>query len=104
MPSFDLAGLRAAVEANRYRITQHADERMGLRKVTHADLRQVILGGQIVEKYLDNLPDPKVLLMAIVKGEPLYVACAFDGSYAYIITVHHYDPARWIDPMTRKVQ
>jgi hypothetical protein len=40
--------------------------------------------------------------MALVREEPLYVSCAFDGSYAYIITVHWYDPAKWVDPWTRK--
>jgi hypothetical protein len=102
MPSIDLAALRAAVQENRYRISKHAQQRMGLRKVTHADLKHVITEGEVVEEYPDNRPDPKVLLMAFVQDEPLYVSCAFDGSYAYIITVHRYDPTRWVDPWTRK--
>jgi hypothetical protein len=40
--------------------------------------------------------------MAKLRGEPLYVSCAFGGSHAYIITVHWYDPALWIDPWTRR--
>jgi len=58
--------------------------------------------GDVSEEYPDNLPNPKILLMAQVREEPLYVACAFDGRYAYIVTVHRYDPDRWIDPWTRK--
>jgi hypothetical protein len=40
--------------------------------------------------------------MAFVGEEPLYVSCAFNGSFAYIITVHRYDANLWRDPWTRK--
>ena len=35
-------------------------------------------------------------------GEPLYVACGFDGYRAHIITVHWMDPEKWIDWRTRR--
>jgi len=75
---------------------------MGLRKVSHEDIKKVIAGGDVIEEYADNLPDPKILLMTHIREEPLYVSCAFDGRYAYIVTVHWYDPTRWIDPWTRR--
>ena len=102
MPSIDLAALRQAVQENRYLITTHAMRRMGLRKVSHDDIKQVIADGDLIEEYPDNRPDPKVLLMTHVREEPLYVSCAFDGRYAYIVTVHWYDPTHWIDPWTRR--
>ena len=102
MPSIDLAALRRAVQENRYLITTHAMRRMGFRKVSQEDIKQVIACGDVIEEHPGNLPDPKILLMAHVREEPLYVSCAFDGSYAYIVTVHWYDPARWIDPWTRR--
>lgn len=75
---------------------------MGLRKVSHQDIKYVVTEGDLVEEHAENRPDPKVLIMAHVRGEPLYVSCAFDGRYAYIVTVHWYDPARWLDPWTRR--
>lgn len=102
MPSIDLAALRRAVQENRYLITTHAMRRMGLRRVLHDDIKQVIASGDVIEEYPDNLSYPKILLMSHVREEPLYVSCAFDGSYAYIVTVHWYDPTRWIDPWTRR--
>jgi hypothetical protein len=102
MPELDIAALRKAVEENRYLITQHAQQRMGLRKITHADIKHVVTAGDVVEQYPGNEPDPKALFMAQVEGEPLYVSCAFDGNCAYIITVHRYDPERWLDPWTRR--
>jgi Domain of unknown function (DUF4258) len=102
MPSIDLEALRAAVRADRYIMTTHAKQRMGLRHVTDADMKHVVTTGDRIEDYPDALPCPKCLLMAQVGGEPLYVSCAFDGRYAYIITVHRYDPEVWADPWTRK--
>ena len=55
MPELDIGALRKAVEENRYLITQHAQQRMGLRKITHADIKHVAAG---------NEPDPKALFMA----------------------------------------
>ncbi len=102
MSEADIAALRKAVLEDRYMISLHAQERMGLRKITHADLKHVVAVGDVVEQYPDNRPDPKALFMAHVQGEPLYVSCAFDGHRAYIVTVHRYDPAKWVDPWTRR--
>ena len=102
MPEFDIAGLRHAVRENRYLITRHAQERMGSRRITHADVQYVVAAGDIVEEYPDDEPDPKALFMAHIKGEPLYVSCAYDGNCAYIVTVHRYDASKWHDPWTRR--
>jgi hypothetical protein len=102
MPPTDIAALRKAVAENRYLITRHAQQRMGLRKITHEDLKYVTTAGDVVEQSPDNEPDPKVLFMGHVGGEPLYVSCAFDGNYVYIITVHRYDPTIWVDPWPRR--
>jgi hypothetical protein len=102
MPKLDIAALRRVVAQNRYFITTHAKERMGQRKISDHDLKHVIATGDIVERYANARPWPKALFMSKLAGEPLYVSCAFDGKHAYIITVHWYDPALWIDPWTRR--
>lgn len=102
MSSIDLEALRSAVREDRYIMTTHAKQRMGLRQVTDADMKHVVITGDLVEEYANTQPFPKCLLMAEVGGQPLYVSCAFDGRYAHIITVHRYDPAVWQNPWTRK--
>ena len=94
--------MRTAVQQGRYLTTRHAKYRMGMREVTDEDIKNVILNGSPIEQYPTAKPFPKILFMEQVQGEPLYVVCAFDGSYAYIITVHRYDPTVWIDPWTRR--
>jgi len=102
MSSLDIPALRKAVAQNRYFITIHAKQRMGLRKISDEDVKLVIATGDVIEQYPEAHPLPKALFMARLKGEPLYVSCAFDGTHAYIITVHWYDPNIWIDPWTRR--
>lgn len=102
MPTLDIPALRKAVSRNRYFITTHAKQRMGQRKVTDQDVQLVIAMGDVIEQYPEARPFPKALFMARIKGEPLYVSCAFDGKYAHIVTVHWYDPGVWVDPWTRR--
>lgn len=95
--------LREAIRQNKYIIKQHAKQRMGERQVSGAEMSDVIINGDMIEETSDAFPFPKYLFMKLVRdGEPLYVSVAFDGELAYIITVHWYDPGKWIDPWTRK--
>ncbi len=102
MPKLDILALRQAVSENRYLISSHAKQRMGSRQVSDEDLKQVVRKGDVIEAHRDARPYPKALFMARLDGEPLYVSCAFDGTQAYIITVHWYDPTIWVDPWTRR--
>lgn len=99
----DLKKLHEAVRQNKYIIKQHAKQRMGERQVTDTEMLDVIFNGDMIEETSDAFPFPKCLLMKLVRGgEPLYASVAFDGELAYIITVHWYDPGKWVDPWTRK--
>ncbi len=72
MPQIDIAALRQAVLEDRYLISLACPRRMGLRKITHADLKNVVTSGDVFEAHPDNRPDPKVLFMAHIQAEPLY--------------------------------
>ena len=95
--------IREAVSQGNYLITRHARMRKGLRKVLDREIVQTVVQGEVVEEYPQARPFPKCLFMYPVRpGEPLYVSCAFDGVQAHIITVHWFDPDRWIDWRTRR--
>ena len=64
MASIDLEALREAVRQDRYVMTAHAKQRMGLRQVTDADMKRVVTQGDVIEDYPDAKPYPKCLLMA----------------------------------------
>lgn len=75
---------------------------MGRRKVSDLDVKRVVESGDVIERDLGAKPFPKALFMAEVRSAPLYVACAYDGASAYIITVYWYDASKWVDPWTRR--
>ncbi len=102
MASLDIAALRKAILEDRYFLRLHAKVRMGQRKVSDDDVKHVVATGDVIEQHPRAQPFPKALFMARVRAEPLYVCCGFDGSEGYIITVHWYDPNKWIDPWTRR--
>ena len=69
------------------------------------EVLQVLQSGEIIEQYPNAKPYPECLLMTFVRNQkPLYGELAYNASadYLYIITIHWMDPARWIDPWTRR--
>jgi len=85
-----------------YIITRHAQRRCDTRGISLEEIKHVISRGEIVESYPDDKPYPSCLIMGYVrKNEPLYVQCAL-GDLVHIITVHWLDPAKWLDPKTRR--
>ena len=71
MAELDIGALRKAVEENRYLITHHAQQRMGLPKITHADIKHVVTSGAVVEQCPYNEPDLKTLFKAHQKVNPV---------------------------------
>ena len=103
MGYLSITNIRQAVKEGKYIIKTHTKQRMGQRKVTDAQVISVIMEGRIIEEHETAKPFPKCLILGYSKlREPLYVSCAYDGEYAHIITVHWYDPAKWINPWTRR--
>ena len=97
--------IRVAIASNNYIISQHARLRMGQRHVNRDDILRTILHGAIIEQNLDAHPHPKCLFMyQVLFGEPLYVACGYNArnEQAIILTVHWFDPNKWIDWYTRR--
>lgn len=103
-PPFELLALQDAMREGRFRVQIHARRRRRERGFSQSDILDVILEGEVIESYPTSKPDPKCLMMKEIRGEPVYVVVAYDANirYAYIITIHGYDPTKWIDPKTRK--
>ncbi len=68
-------------------------------------IEQVLAHGDVVESTPNASPHPKCLMMDFVAPDkPMYVSAAFNQSshLLYIITVHWFDPKKWVDPWTRR--
>jgi len=90
--------IRTAVANNNYRISHHARQKRGKRRLTFREITTAITNGEIVEAHPQDSRGPKCLFMHPVRpNRPLYVSCGWDGSQAVIITAHWRDPGRWHD-------
>ncbi len=99
------SGIRTAIAKNNYIISQHARQRMGQRGIIRDDIVQTILHGVIIEQNSNAYSHPKCLFVhQVLLGKPLYVACGYNmgKEQAITITVHGFDPDKWIDWYTRR--
>jgi hypothetical protein len=98
----DIEKIREKIKNGQYEVRFHARKRMGERKITMEQVKDVILTGKIIESYPDDTPYPSCLILGYLPDEqPLYVVCAL-GKMMYIITAHWLDPEKWLDPKTRR--
>ncbi len=85
-----------------YRV--HAVERMFERRITGADVEEVLLSGEVIAVYPDDTPYPSRLMLGFVRGRPLHVAFADNTAAAerIIITVYEPDPRQWDSAFRRR--
>ncbi|MBI4745320.1 MAG: DUF4258 domain-containing protein [Deltaproteobacteria bacterium] len=87
----NIADIINAVQANKVRITDHADE--------EAD------AGEIIEDYPTDKPYPSCLIYGQTFGEePVHSVWAYNEQnlWAVLITVYRPDPDRWINWRERR--
>lgn len=98
----DIQGIKKLVWEGHYRLTLHALQRMDQRGITLEELKEVIYHGEVIERYPEDKPYPSCLILGKIRGGfPLYVVCGVEAM-VHIITVHWLDPAKWLDPKTRR--
>lgn len=98
-----ISEIKKLIEAGRYEITLHALKRLDQRQITISELKESILSGVVVETYPEDKPLPSCLVMGKIRGGfPLYAVCGLGQDKVYIITAHWMDPAKWLDPATRR--
>jgi hypothetical protein len=84
-----IEGIRKKVKAGDYRLTVHAFERCVERDISPNELKEVILLGEIIERYPEDKYGPSCLIWGITeKRRILHVQCSVNP--AWIITA--YDP------------
>jgi hypothetical protein len=75
----------------------HAIKRMFERRITEAGIRQVLLQGQEIESYPNDVPYPSRLMLGWVDNSPLHVIAAYNkrDDQTIVITVYHPDRKLW---------
>lgn len=101
----NIAAIREAVQANRVRITDHADEEAQADKLTFDEITRSVLGGEVIEDYPTSKPYPSCLIYGPTSGgDPVHTVWAYNERTqgAVLITVYRPDPDRWINWRQRR--
>ena len=97
----NLIGLRGILaESARRRILflPHAIRQMSRpdRMITGQDVRRVVMHGEIIEDYPEDVRSQSCLLLGIdLEGRPIHVVCSPKPEFLAIITAYTPEPKEW---------
>lgn len=101
----NIANIIEAIQANRVRITDHADEEAEADKLTFDEVYFSVFHGEIIEDYPNDKPYPSCLIYGqTFSGSPVHSVWAYNemNLWAVLITVYLPDPKLWIDWRERR--
>jgi len=88
----DIDKLKIAVKANNIEWRKHVFQRMLERNIERADVKRVIIDGELIENYEDDKPFPSALFFKIINNRPLHALVAFDEEQNKIYIITSYEP------------
>ena len=94
-----------AIQANRVKVTDHADEEAVSDQLTLDQIYSSVLSGEIIENYPDDRPYPSCLIYGqTIKGDPVHSVWAYNKEtrWAVLITVYKPHPKRWVNWRKRR--
>lgn len=82
----------------------HALQRMFQRRISTADVMEVLKNGHIVENYPTDVPYPSRLISGRANGKPIHVVAAdrTDANETIIIMVYEPDVNKWDSSFTKR--
>jgi hypothetical protein len=97
----DIEEITSRVRADRYVYTYHAEVERRADELTFIQVEEALLGGEILEQYLDTGRGESCLVLGFAGGVPIHVVCGWRGEKIALITVYVPRPPRFVDPWTR---
>lgn len=105
MAAIDISELIAAVDAERFRVTDHADEEAQADSLKLDDVLASLRSGEILRQYPDDRPYPSCLLYGSAPdGSPVHSVWGYNeaNGWAVLITVYRPDPELWVNWRERR--
>ena len=96
-----------AIQADRIRISDHADEEANNDGLTYDEICFSVLHGEIIEDYPTDKPYPSCLVYGKTSsGDPVHSVWAHnkENGWAVLITVYRPDPNRWVNWRERRTK
>jgi hypothetical protein len=96
----EITKVKDAIQKNRIRISEHADEEAEADELTFDEIYFSVLHGEIIEDYPKDRPYPSCLIYGMTfSGDPVHSIWAYseNNQWAVLITVYRPDPNRWVN-------
>ena len=92
------------VKSDRLVFRVHAIQRMFQRQISEDDVKHVLVTGQVIEDYPDDLRGPSCLIFGpTLTDRPLHIHCSHPSHpLVKIITLYEPNPNLWIDLKIRR--
>lgn len=89
---------------NQYEYSQHAVNQSMIRKISVTEVKEAILGGQIIEHYPDDKYGASCLIYGLTKKQrPLHIQCSYPTRLLVkIITIYEPNLNLWINYKQRR--
>jgi hypothetical protein len=97
----DIAFVKKKIRNQEYDLSVHAHNERQEEQITIEEIEKVILKGDIIERYPNDLRGESCLVAGIVYKKPLHIVCGMRGKRLLIVTVYRPKPPVWIDYKTR---
>ncbi len=96
--------VRSKIAAGQYEFSKHAVDQSILRRITLAEIREVVLDAEVIEDYPNDKYGPSCLLLGFTASHRLlHVQCSYPSRpLVKIITLYEPDPALWTDFRRRR--
>src|SRR5207302_190838 len=75
----------------------HVIKRMFERGISRANIRHILIHGEVIREYPDDTPYPSQLVLGWLEKRPLHIVIAIDAQFQkiYIITAYEPDTSQW---------
>ena len=100
----DITAIRRKILAGAWEFSRHAVDQCLLRSIPIGDIRECLLGGEVIETYPNDKYGPSCLVLGrTAGGRILHVHCSDETrTRLKIVTAYEPDPARWRDNRFRR--
>jgi len=102
-----IANIIEAIQSNRFRVTDHADEEASSDRLTLDQICVSVLDGEIIEDYPTDKPYPSCLIHGKTpSGNHIHSVWAYNQEtrWAVLVTVYRPDPKRWVNWKKRRMR
>jgi hypothetical protein len=102
MPQELISAMRSLILEGYITFTDHARIRMFERGIESNAVVDLILKGEIIERYPESTPCPSALILGSVESQACHVVAALCRDRVKIVTVYWPDEEVWLDSRMRK--